>query len=241
MRDQVGVMIPRGVVQGIEEETARQQQAVQNAFRSLVQPALSGAESGINGVNNYRTDNRNQSLTVQIINPKMGDKMDARAAAYEILGVWNNQTRALGGDAIMEGWFDFAGIRSTTLGVVAQDFPPVTLPAERADFQPIPGRSGSLTILEGDAVYDDITISIGCYIKDLTMLDQISTFLRGSGVLVLSGAPDRFYVARAVNQIELKQIVRGKTHRSFNAVFRCSPLSLRLPRPSGLPDLPAGQ
>lgn len=123
----------------------------------------------------------------------------------------------------MANWFDFNGVRSTSLGVIMQTPPPVTLPEERATFEPIPGRSGSLTLLEGDAVYDDIVLSVDCYVRDLTTLDQIAAWLRGSGDLVLGNMPNRCYKARCVNQIELAKVLRGRQHRSFAAVFRCAP------------------
>ena len=42
----------------------------------------------------------------------------------------------------------------------------MTIPAERATFTNIPGRSGSLTTLEGDAVYDDLLLTAQCLLPD---------------------------------------------------------------------------
>jgi phage-related protein len=123
----------------------------------------------------------------------------------------------------MANWFSFAGVTSTAKGVYVQDFPPATLPEERAEFVDIPGRSGSLTVLEGDAVYDDIILTINCYVRDLSQLDAISAWLRGSGELVLGNMPDRYYVARCVNQIEIAKLLRASGHRTFAVVFRCQP------------------
>lgn len=135
----------------------------------------------------------------------------------------------------MADWFEFAGTRSSDLGVIVQDFPPLTMAEERAKFQSIPGRSGSLTILEGDAVYEDVVLSIGCYVRDLDKIDLITAWLRGSGRLVLGNAPDRAYAARCVNQIEFTRLIRGRQHRTFNAVFRCSPYRYVFPEPPALP------
>jgi phage-related protein len=134
----------------------------------------------------------------------------------------------------MADWFDFKGVCSTSLGVIMQTPPPVTLPEERATFEPIPGRSGSLTLLEGDAVYDDIVLSVDCYVRDLTTLDQIAAWLRGSGDLVLGNMPNRCYKARCVNQIELAKVLRGRQHRSFAVVFRCAPYRYAYPTPAAL-------
>lgn len=141
----------------------------------------------------------------------------------------------------MADWFDFAGVRSTTHGVYVQEFPPATIPEERAKFEPIPGRSGSLTLLEGDAVYDDIVLSIDCFVRDLSKLDQISAWLRGRGALVLGNMPDRYYDARCVNQIEMAKILRGRNHRTFPAVFRCKPYRYVYSAPATITKTVSGQ
>lgn len=141
----------------------------------------------------------------------------------------------------MADWFDFAGTRSTTHGVYVQDFPPLTLPEERAKFETVPGRSGSLTLLEGDAVYDDIVLSIDCFVRDLSQLDAITAWLRGSGNLVLGNMPDRYYKARCVNQIELTKLLRGHQHRTFAAVFRCQPYRYQYPAPSKITQINSSQ
>lgn len=141
----------------------------------------------------------------------------------------------------MANWFNFNGTISTSLGVIVQTFPPVTLPEERAEFETIPGRSGSLTILEGDAVYDDIVLSIECRVSDLTNIDQIAAWLRGSGDLVLGNMPDRYYKARCVNQIELAKVLRGRAHRTFSAVFRCKPFRYVHTAPAVITKTVSGQ
>ncbi len=134
----------------------------------------------------------------------------------------------------MPGWFDFKGVRSTDRGVIVQDFPPLTLPEERAEFVVVPGRSGSLTVLEGDGVYNDITLSIDCYVRNLNQLDAIGAWLRGHGVLVLGNMSNRYYDARCVNQIELAKVLRGREHRTFAAVFRCAPYRYVYPAPTAI-------
>ena len=141
----------------------------------------------------------------------------------------------------MAYWFDFAGVRSTTHGVIVQEFPPVTLPEERVKFEPVPGRSGNLTLLEGENVYEDLILSVECYVRDLTKLDQISAWLRGRGALVLGNMPDRYYDARCVNQIELAKVLRGRQHRTFTAVFRCKPFRYVYPAPATITKTVSGQ
>ena len=132
----------------------------------------------------------------------------------------------------MANYFSFAGVQSSTYGVYVQDFPPITTGEERVKFETVPGKSGSLTILEGDAVYDDIILSVNCYLRDLTYLDNVTAWLRGSGVLVFGNDVTRYYNARCVNQIELAKVVRANAHRTFTAVFRCKPYRYVYPAPA---------
>ena len=52
----------------------------------------------------------------------------------------------------MMDWFEWNGVRCTQYGIHVLEQPPVTIPSERVAFTDVPGRSGSLTQLEGDDV-----------------------------------------------------------------------------------------
>ena len=66
----------------------------------------------------------------------------------------------------MNDWFEWNGVRCTEYGVHVLEQPPLTMPSERATFTVVPGRSGSLTTLEGDDVYDDLVLTATCIIDD---------------------------------------------------------------------------
>lgn len=129
----------------------------------------------------------------------------------------------------MADWLKYKGVRSTTLGVRVMEFPPLTFPEERVNFQDALGRSGSLTLLEGEDVYNDVLLSVSCFVEDLTQVDQIATWLRGDGVLVLGNMTTRYYKARPVNQIDLRKILRDHEHRMFSIIFRCKPYRYHYP------------
>lgn len=121
------------------------------------------------------------------------------------------------------GWFEWNGVRCTDYGIVVSELPDITLPEERVTFTDVPGRNGSLTILEGDCVYKDMTLTAQCWVKDAKNLPAISSYLRGAGTVRFANRPEGTYRARITNQIPLAQIVRGKAHRSFALNFRCKP------------------
>ena len=124
----------------------------------------------------------------------------------------------------MTGWFEFNGVRCTDLGIVVSTLPPVTLAEERVKFEDVVGRSGSLTVLEGEDVYNDMTLTAECWWKDMSKLPEASSFLRGSGKVKFANRPEGTYRCRVTNQIAFEKIVRGSAkYRKFAVNFRCKP------------------
>jgi phage-related protein len=144
----------------------------------------------------------------------------------------------------MADWFDFKGVRSTSLSVVVTKHPNIPLAKERVTNETISGRSGSLTSTEttstapSAAVYDDVVVSIPVAAQDFASLDQIATWLRGAGDLVLGDMPDRYYKARCSNPMDLAKIFRSLETREFNAVFRGDPYRYIYPEPAAMTYLP---
>lgn len=123
----------------------------------------------------------------------------------------------------MMDWFEWNGVRCTQYGIHVLEQPPVTIPSERVAFTDVPGRSGSLTQLEGDDVYDDMVLTATCLIDDPSRIPEIAAWLRGSGTVTFANRQGGFYHARVVNQIPFEKILRGNPHRSFAVNFRCKP------------------
>lgn len=123
----------------------------------------------------------------------------------------------------MMDYFTWNGVKSTVYGVHVTEQPDIIVPSERATFKTVAARSGSLTVLEGDDVYDDFILSVDCAVSDLTNLHTIGGWLRGSGKLELPEQPGGHYLARVVNQIEFAKVMRGRTNRNFTVTFRCQP------------------
>lgn len=124
-------------------------------------------------------------------------------------------------------YFTWKGINSSALGIYAKELPAPSLPAERVSYVTVPGRSGSLTIREGedeyDYIYDDVVKSVICYIKNTDRYDDIASYLKGSGMVYFPDRPGGFYNARITNQIDMTKIVRGKPNSEFTVEFTCEP------------------
>ena len=81
----------------------------------------------------------------------------------------------------MNDWFEWNGVRCTEYGIHVLEQPPLTVPSERATFTDVPGRSGSLTTLEGEDVYDDMVLTATCLIADPERIPEIAAWLKGNG------------------------------------------------------------
>ena len=123
----------------------------------------------------------------------------------------------------MNDWFEWNGVRCTQYGIHVSTQPDITMPSERAVFTDVPGRSGSLTMLEDQDVYDDMVLAADCFISDPSRIAEIAGYLKGSGKVTFANRQGGFYYARVTNQIPFAKILRGNPHRSFTVNFRCKP------------------
>lgn len=123
----------------------------------------------------------------------------------------------------MNDWFTWKGHTCTEYGIHVTQQPEIIRPPERAVFTSVPGRSGTLTTLEGLDVYDDFQLTVECTISDMTQLNTIIAWLRGSDKVTFANRQGGFYYARIVNQIPFEQVLRGKANRRFTVTFRCQP------------------
>ena len=123
-----------------------------------------------------------------------------------------------------KGWFMWNGVKSTDMGVIVTEQPDIIRPEERLlATKNVPGRSGSLTIAEGDLVYATFTVSVTCMVRSPALIPQISRWLHGSGQLVLGNYAYGYYNARVNNQISFAQILRGRENKTFAVNFLCQP------------------
>lgn len=131
-------------------------------------------------------------------------------------------------------WFEWNGERCTLAkyGMHVLSQPSIVGPVERIESVSVPGKSGSLTILEGDDVFDNIALSCSCVIDDpnfqpndstMTRIMAITGWLRGRGEVKFANRPGGFYKGRIANQISFDKAVQGNPHRLFSVQFQCEP------------------
>lgn len=115
--------------------------------------------------------------------------------------------------------FSFGGVSCADHGVEVLRLPALTRPALRGETVTIPGRDGSLHILE-DA-YEESLVTCDCYLpyeqgRAVSSLTQISAWLRGSGWWTQSDRPDRRFQAHILDELTYQVVLPGFADRLFS-------------------------
>lgn len=123
----------------------------------------------------------------------------------------------------MNDFFIWNGVDCRAKGIRVGKHPTRVIPQQREQSTAIPGRTGTLTMLEGEEVYDDIINSCECWIEGEKRLGEIANWLKGSGTVTFGNRQGGYYEARIANQLSFEQVIRGGKRRSFIVNFRCKP------------------
>lgn len=127
-------------------------------------------------------------------------------------------------------YFIWKSVDSRQMGVVVDSPPAIPRAAERVQRFTIPGRSGELTVPDGDEpVWEPFLITVNCVYTRSADLHAVINWLRGDGWLILSTAPNRMIQARITNQIDFSYYLRARYGGGFAVVFRCQPLKAQYP------------
>lgn len=120
-------------------------------------------------------------------------------------------------------WFIWKGQRSTAYGIRVLQQPAIVIPAERINYETVPGRAGSLAMSEGEDVYDDIQLTAECKLDTLDNLTRVAMWLQGEGEITFANRADGYYKARITNQISIEKIIASNEARIFSITFRAHP------------------
>ena len=102
-------------------------------------------------------------------------------------------------------------------GLLISELPPISKPNMRAKETVIDGVDGSIIEELGYESYDK-TIAIG--LKIGADVDKVTEFFTGSGNVIFSNEPDKYYIARVIKNIDYARLLR---YRVANVTFRVQP------------------
>lgn len=114
-------------------------------------------------------------------------------------------------------WFKFNDINSENLGIVVKEMPPITIAPRDIESIKVTGSDRQLHIDKGSYSAYEMTISI--ILMDSTKLDQIKKTYQGTGKLILSTLPDRYFNATIMNQVDFSK---------YYSVLREAPLQFEV-------------
>lgn len=102
-------------------------------------------------------------------------------------------------------------------GLLISELPPITKPNMRVKETLIDGVDGSIIEELGYESYDK-TIAIG--LKIGADFDKVTEFFTGSGEIIFSNEPDKYYIARIIKSIDYARLLR---YRIATVTFRVQP------------------
>ena len=114
-------------------------------------------------------------------------------------------------------WFKFNDVKSDDLEIVVKEMPPVTIAPRDIESIKVTGSDRQLHIDKGSYSAYEMTISI--ILMDSTKLDQIKKTYHGTGKLILSTQPDRYFNATVMNQVDFSK---------YYSVLREAPLQFEV-------------
>lgn len=126
--------------------------------------------------------------------------------------------------------FYWKGMSSTDYGLFVQKQPPISRAKERVNTVTIPGRSGTLTLLQGEDVYDPVTKMVTCAVREGIDLEAITDWLRGADYVRFGNDPDFMYEARIANQADIQHMFNAGWTHQVQIPFYCQPLKLQYPQ-----------
>ena len=127
----------------------------------------------------------------------------------------------------MQSYFVWNNIDSRTMGLISKAHAPIVRPEERVQHVSIPGRSGDLTELEGNDIYNSYIQTVSFSVQGAANVNAVFKWLRGDGYVTFSGEPDRRQKARVIGAITLERVSRNLDTWRGTAQFYCQPLKER--------------
>lgn len=123
----------------------------------------------------------------------------------------------------MKDGFIWKGIHSSEKGFKIISLPNISTPEKREEKIIIPGRSGYLTSTDNSYEGEVKSVEFDYFGNNF---DGIKQWLVGSGEVIFSNEPDRYYKARIMNKLDLTRVL--ERFHSGIVQFDCQPFGYDL-------------
>lgn len=123
-----------------------------------------------------------------------------------------------------QSYFIWNGRDCRSLGIKLSGPVPIVRPEERVQHVEIPGRSGDLTELEGENIFNSYIQTATIMVPGGYRVREIYNWLKGAGYVTFHGEPDRRQKARIIGAITLNKHSRNLDWWVGEVQFYCQPL-----------------
>jgi len=131
-----------------------------------------------------------------------------------------------------QSWFIWNGMDCRNMGIILQGPVPIVKPEERVTHVTIPGRSGELTMLEGDDVFNSYIQTVSIHVRGAYRINQVANWLHGGGYVTFHGQPEVRQRARVIGAVTLDRHSRNMDVWSGEVQFYCDPMKELLSDPA---------
>ena len=120
--------------------------------------------------------------------------------------------------------FTWNGVNCRNKGIRLQSMPPIIRAEERVDHVTIPGRSGEMTLTEGDDIYNSYIQTIPLIVDNAADVKAAEKWLRGDGWVTFSCEAERKQKARVINAVTFEKHSRNSSWWEAEVQFYCDPI-----------------
>ena len=124
----------------------------------------------------------------------------------------------------MQYYFLWNGVNCRQRGIRLQSMPEIVRPEERVNHITIPGRSGELTQVEGNDIFNSYIQTIPLVVDNAADVAAAERWLKGDGYVTFCTQPTLQQRARVINAVTFKKHSRNSTWYEADVQFYCSPL-----------------
>lgn len=127
-----------------------------------------------------------------------------------------------------QSFFSWNGVDCRAKGVLLQTPLPIIRGEERVEHVTIPGRSGELTLTEGEKIFQSYIQTASIAVRGGHRVRDVINWLTGAGELITSSEPDRKQQARVIGAITLEKHSNSLDWWRGSVQFYCNPLKEKL-------------
>ena len=121
-------------------------------------------------------------------------------------------------------YFIFKGVDSRSMSIVSGGAAPLIRAEERVEHVTIPGRSGDLTVTEGDRIFNSYIQTYPISVRGSENKRRVMDWLTGEGYVTFSTDPDRRQKARVIGAVTLNKVSKNMDADTGEVQFYCDPL-----------------